>query len=162
MARQLTAEELLAGASTTYPVELPASLLPNVLSNDGHGPGEVVIRPLTIRDIQRIAQAAKEERVITSVLMIQQALVTPKLTVEQAGSLPAGVVQFLLGKINKLSGLSIEEEELDTAVKAPLSRACFVLAREFGWSPSECAQLTVGQILVYLEMLARKGEVVAP
>ncbi|MDQ2948839.1 MAG: hypothetical protein M3Y27_23335, partial [Acidobacteriota bacterium] len=80
MARQLTAEELLAGASTTYPVELPASLLPNVLSNDGHGPGEVVIRPLTIRDIQRIAQAAKEERVITSVLMIQQALVTPKLT----------------------------------------------------------------------------------
>ena len=44
-------------------------------------------------------------------------------------------------------------DELDEAVHAPLARACFVLAREFGWTPEECAALTVGQVLLYLEML---------
>ena len=38
-------------------------------------------------------------------------------------------------------------------VQAPLARACFVLARQFGWTPDECAELTVGQVLTYLEML---------
>jgi hypothetical protein len=42
-------------------------------------------------------------------------------------------------------------------VHAPLARACFVLAREFGWTPEKCAELTVGQVLLYLEMVARGG-----
>jgi hypothetical protein len=115
----------------------------------------VVLRPLLIRDVERVVRAAKEQRVLTSVLMVQQALVAPALTVDQVGHLPAGLVQFLAERVNALSGLSLGEEDLERAVKAPLAKACFVLAREFGWTPTECAALTVGQVLLYLEMLAR-------
>jgi hypothetical protein len=118
----------------------------------------VVLRPLQIRDVERVSRAAKEQRVLTSVLMVQQALVSPKLTVEQVGSLSAGLVQFLLEKVNAISGLSLGEDDLDGAVKAPLAKACFVLAKEFGWTPAECSELTVGQVLLYLELLARDGQ----
>jgi hypothetical protein len=155
---QLTADELLAGAALTYKVGVPAALL---RPGDGSAPpsgelaGEVTLRPLAVRDIERVTRAAKEQRLLTSVLMVQQALVAPALTVEQVGNLPAGVVQFLLQRVNALSGLSLDAEGLDQAVRAPLTRACFVLSREFGWTPAECAELTVGQVMLYLEMLAR-------
>lgn len=155
MARALSVEDLLTGADATYTVEVPARVLdPEGTAVEG---GEVVLRPLTVRDLQRITQAAREQQVLTSILMVQQALVKPKLTVEQAGSLPAGVVQFLLKKVNSLSGLGLDADDLEHAVRAPLGRACFLLAKEFGWSPAQCTELTVGQILVYLEMLAKNG-----
>jgi hypothetical protein len=155
----LTAEELLAGAAGTFTVSLPANVLkPGTGESPTGSAGEVVLRPLQIRDVERVSRAAKEQRVLTSVLMVQQALVSPKMTVEQVGSLSAGLVQFLLEKVNAISGLSLGEDDLDSAVKAPLAKACFVLAREFGWTPAECSELTVGQVLLYLEMLARDGK----
>ena len=165
MATSLSAEELLAGASATFTVAVPASLLGGAAAGGADGAlgdsapaGEVVLRPLTVRDVERVVRAAKEQRLLSSVLMVQQALVSPKLTVEQVGSLPAGLVQHLVGRVNAISGLAVGEDDLDRAVKAPLARACFVLAREFGWTPEECSALTLGQALVYLELLAR-GEV---
>jgi hypothetical protein len=155
MARSLSAEELLAGSEATYPVEVPASVWAPEPVPNGHPPGEVVLRPLTVRDIQRITQAAKEQQVLTSVLMVQQALVKPKLTLEQVGGLPVGLVQFLLAKANAVSGLSMDGDDLEHAVRAPLARACFILSREFGWTPAQCSDLTIGQVLLYLEMLAR-------
>ena len=155
----LTAEDLLAGARATHRVSVPAELLGRVSpSLDGETSDEVVLRPLLLRDVDRTLRAAKEQRVLTSVLMVSQALVEPKLTVDQVAELPAGLVQFLVGKVNALSGLSISDDDLENAVKAPLARACFVLAREFGWTPAECSELTVGQVLLYLEMLARDRE----
>jgi hypothetical protein len=159
MGTPLTAEDLLAGGAVTHTVPLPTSLL-RPGGNGGSSPnpvvrGDVVLRPLLIRDVERVVRAAKEQRVLTSVLMVQQALVAPKLTVDQVGNLPAGVVQFLAEQVSTISGLSLGEEDLERAVKAPLTKACFVLAQEFGWTPSECAALTVGQVLLYLEMLAR-------
>jgi hypothetical protein len=152
----LSAEDLLAGAAGTFTVTLPAAVL---RPGPGDAPsgiaGEVQLRPLQIRDVERVTRAAKEQRVLTSVLMVQQALVSPKLTVEQVGSLSAGLVQYLLQRVNQISGLDLGEEELDKAVKAPLAKACFVLSREFGWTPAECSELTIGQVLLYLEMLAR-------
>ncbi|HEX4964782.1 MAG TPA: hypothetical protein VF173_28475 [Thermoanaerobaculia bacterium] len=159
MAHALSAEDLLASGATTHTVALPAALLAGVADAaqtlDGRTAGEVVLRPLLVRDVDRVVRAAKEQRVLTSVLLVQQALVAPKMTVEQVGSLPAGLVQFLSEKVNALSGLTLGEDDLERAVKAPLARACFVLAREFGWTPGECSELTVGQVLLYLEMLAR-------
>jgi hypothetical protein len=160
MARALSAEDLLAGASATYTVEVPARILHP--EGEPAQPGDVVLRPLTVRDLQRVTQAAKEQHVLTGVLMVHQAMVRPKLSIEQASALPAGLVQFLLQKVNALSGLALDAGELEQTVRAPLSRACFLLAREFGWSPSECSQLTVGQILVYLEMIAKNQEAPAP
>ena len=152
----LSAEDLLAGAAATYTVEVPAAVLRPGGDGDPASGGQVTLRPLTVRDVQRVAQAAKEQRLVSGVLMVQQALVSPKLTVEETGSLSAGLLQFLLDKVNRLSGLTVEGEDLEGAIRAPLTRACFVLAREFGWTPAECSALTLGQILLYLEMLARQ------
>ena len=153
MAKTLSADDLLAGSSATYTIEIPGVLLSPDSSHAESG--EVSLRPLTVRDVQRLSQAAKDEQILMSTLMVQQALVKPKLTVEQVAGMPAGVVQFLLGKVNQLSGLALSDDELEKAVRAPLARACFILSREFGWTPSQCAELTVGQVLLYLEMLAR-------
>jgi len=154
MSRPLSADELLAGAAATYTIAVPGSMLgPDSAEGDG---GQVILRPLTVRDVQRIAQAAKEKRLLTSVLMVQQSLVSPKLTIEETGSLAAGLLEFLLTRVNEISGLRIDDEDLEKAVRAPLTRACFVLSREFGWTPAETSQLTVGQILLYLEMLAQQ------
>jgi hypothetical protein len=154
MAHPLSAEDLLASGATTSTVTLPAALLG---AGSATVDGEVVLRPLLVRDVDRVVRAAREQRVLTSVLLVQQALVSPKMTVEQVGSLPAGLVQFLSERVNALSGLAMDADDLERAVKAPLARACFVLAREFGWTPAECSELTLGQVLLYLEMLARDG-----
>jgi hypothetical protein len=142
-------------------VRIPLSLLRGQTANkDGGGDqgsaGEVTLRPLLVRDVDRVVHASREQRVLASVLMVQQALVAPKMSVEQVGDLPAGVVQFLADRVNAISGLSMNEDELEQAVRAPLARACFILAREFGWTPAECSELTVGQVLLYLEMIARE------
>ena len=158
MATQLTADDLLASGTSTHTVEIPAALLGGSTAGREFG-GVVVLRPLLVRDVDRVVKAAKEQRVLSSVLMVQQALVAPKLTVEQVGDLSAGVVQFLAERVNAISGLAVDEETLEQAVKAPLARACFILAREFGWTPAECSELTVGQVLLYLEMLARQDKI---
>jgi hypothetical protein len=160
MAHQLTADELLASATSTFTVQIPAALLRPRASNEppngaGDVAGDVVLRPLQVRDVDRAVRAAKEQRLLTSVLLVHQALVSPTLTVEQVASLPAGVAQFLTERVNAISGLAMDQDDLERAVRAPLARACFVLSREFGWTPNECAELTVGQVLLYLEMLAR-------
>lgn len=157
MGTTLTAESLLAAGSTNHTVRIPAALLRGASAEDpaDDGGGEVTLRPLLVRDVDRVVRAAKEQRVLASVLMVQQSLVAPRMTVEQVGDLPAGVVQFLAGKVNEISGLAIDEDELEKAIRAPLARACFILAREFGWTPAECSELTVGQVLLYLEMIAR-------
>jgi hypothetical protein len=79
------------------------------------------------------------------------------MTVDQVSGLPAGLVEFLLAQVNRISGLALDAEDVDQAVRAPLSRACFTLSREFGWTPEQCSALTVGQVLLYLEML-KSGE----
>src|SRR5687767_8377436 len=102
MPRALTAEDLLAGASAQHTIEVPGRLLAKTGT-----PGEVVLRPLTVRDIQRVTQAAREQSALTSVLMVQQALVQPAMTVQQASGLPAGLVEFLLEQVNSISGLAM-------------------------------------------------------
>ncbi len=149
----LTAEELLAGGAVTHDVELP----PEVMSHNGDSPegGRVTIRPLTVRDLQQISKAARDDDSLSAALMIQQALVEPTLKLEQISNLPAGLARFLVDKINGYSGIDTPRDELEELVQTPLARACFVLAKEFGWTPEEVSGMTIGQILLYLEM-ARK------
>jgi hypothetical protein len=153
----LTVEELLLGSEATHVVEIPPDVLRPAAAGEEHEqpPATVRIRPLVLADVQRIQRAARDERALTSVLMVQQALVEPQATVEQVSRMHAGLVEFLLREVNRVSGLSLSGDELEATVQAPLARACFVLAREFGWTPEECAGLTLGQILVYLELLGR-------
>jgi hypothetical protein len=155
----LTAEELLAGGTLTHEVELPAELL----RTDGSSvsqpvQGRVVLRPLTVRDLQRISKAAPDDDSLSAALMIQQAIVEPTLKVEQVSQLPAGLARFLVEKINAISGINTPRDALEELVQTPLARACFVLAKEFGWTPEEVSGMTIGQILLYLEMARQGGD----
>jgi hypothetical protein len=145
----LSAEELLAGSALTHEVELPADLL----NTDGARAGaQVVLRPLTVRDLQRIGKAARDDDGLSASLMIQQALVEPALKLDQVAQLPAGLARFLVERINAISGISTPRDALEELVQAPLAKACFVLAKEFGWTPEEVSTLTIGQLLIYLQM----------
>lgn len=144
----LSADDLLAGADATHRVAIPAHL-------GGDGDGEVVLRPLLLADVVRVQRATSDADQLASVMMVHQALVEPALTIEQVHRLPAGLVEFLLGEVNRISGLSMTVDDLQALVHEPVARACVVLAREFGWTPDQCAGLTVGQLLLYLEMVGR-------
>jgi hypothetical protein len=152
----LTVEELLAGGALTHEVKVPADLLSD--NDDGPADTQVVLRPLTVRDLQRIDKAARDEEGLSAALMIQQALVEPALKLEQVSQLPAGLARFLVERINAISGISTPQNALAELVQAPLARACFVLAREFGWTPEEVSGMTIGQILLYLEMAQGSGD----
>jgi hypothetical protein len=90
--------------------------------------------------------------------MIQQALAEPVLKLDQVSRLPAGVARFLVERINAISGISTPRDALAELVQAPLAKACFVLAKEFGWTPEQVSGMTIGQILLYLEMAHGNGE----
>lgn len=151
----LTADELLAGSGLTHEVDIPVELLPA----DGDGlAGTVTLRPLTVRDVQRIARAARDDHELGAALMVRQALVDPEVTAEQAQRLPAGLARFLVDRINAVSGMDTPRDRLGELVQEPLAKACFVLADEFGWTPEDVSGMTIGQILLYLEM-SGNGEV---
>jgi hypothetical protein len=150
MTKILSAEELLAGSALTHEVELPVDLL----STDAVQAGaQVMLRPLTVRDLQRIGKAARDDDGLSASLMIQQALVEPALRLDQVAQLPAGLARFLVERINAISGISTPRDELEELVQAPLAKACFVLAKEFGWTPEDVSTLTIGQLLIYLQMV---------
>ena len=152
----LTAEELLAGGAVTHEVVVPAEFQGN--TSDAALAGNVVLRPLNVRDLQRIGKAACEDDSLSASLMIQQSLVEPALKPEQVAQLPAGLARFLVERINAISGISTPRDALSELVQAPLAKACFVLAKQFGWTPEEVSGMTIGQILLYLEMAHGNGD----
>ena len=156
----LTTEDLLFSAEITHSLTIPAHILHPAETGiePAPEPDTVELRPLRLIDLQRIQKAAQNQSYLSSVLMVQQALVAPQMTIDQVNHLHAGLVQFILQEINRISGLGIAGDELHQTVQAPLAKACFILAREFGWTPEQCAGLTMGQILLYLEMLGNNQE----
>ena len=148
----LSAEELLAGSRLTFDVDVPGSVLH---PGDADAPdGTVQLRPLTVHDLQLIASAASADDNMLATLMVQRALVKPSLSVAQVAGAHAGLVQFLLHHVNGVSGISASSDELARAAQAPLARAAIALERAFGWTPEEVSELTVGQMLLHLQVLA--------
>ncbi len=145
----LSADELLAGGALTYEIEVPAQ----VVSAANRQGGCVRLRPLTVRDLQLITRAAKENDALTSTLMVQTSLVEPKLSLPQVNAMPVGLLQYLLEQVNRISGMSATPDEMRAASDDPLVRAAFILAREFGWTPEQVGELTLGQIMLHLQML---------
>lgn len=157
----VTAEDLLAGSTVTRSVALPPGLVgpagaAGTSSAGAAEPDAVVVRPVTVADLQRIARAARDDDALTTALLIQQALVEPELSLGQVQRLPAGLARFLVDAIEDISGIATTTDALAELVQAPLARACFVLSREFGWTPEQVSELTVGQILLYLQMSGRQ------
>jgi hypothetical protein len=156
----LSVEELLAGGAIIHEVEVPVEILyPNGKAAEASAEKEhtVKLRPLVVKDIQLVVKAAKDNDLLTSSLMLQQALVEPKLTMEQISSMNSGLAKFLVDKVNEISGLSASKDNVAQIVQAPLARACFILSKEFGWTPEEVSGMTIGQVLLYLEMINEKA-----
>jgi hypothetical protein len=154
----VTPEELLAGNTATFDLEIPASVLRPLAKGaaSDNGPSmdrKVKLRPLTVKDIQLIARAAKDDEVLTSVLMIQRSVIEPALKHQQIEEFHGGLVSFLVEHINRISGLTTSEEELQAIADAPIVQAFYLLAKEFHWTPAEVRELTLGQVLGYLEFL---------
>jgi hypothetical protein len=154
----LSAEELLAGSALTFEVEVPAAILHpgNSAGNEAGEGGTVQLRPLTVHDLQLVSRAARESDSLLATLMVQRALVEPAMSVAQVSTLPVGLVQLLLHHVNRISGISATSNQLASAAEAPLAKAAFVLAREFGWTPQQVGELTLGQVLLHLQMLKEK------
>ena len=144
----LSADELLAGSAATVDVEIPQSLL-----GDNPAPDRTVrLQALSVQDLRLITRAARDNDDLTAALMVQRALVEPQLSVQQVGALSAGLLQFLLHQVNRISGIHASEQELAEAVRDPLAQASLQLAREFGWTPQQIGELTLGQMLMHLQM----------
>lgn len=159
----LSADDILAGGTLVFDVEVPAATLsPSADPEEApEGPGgKVRLRPLTVRMLQQLARAAKDNDGLLTTLMLKEALVEPRLTLDQVQGLHSGLARFLLDAINRISGIS-QSEGLEAAVQAPLAKACFTLAKEFGWSPEEVGKLTMAQIMLYLEMIRQDRQAAA-
>jgi hypothetical protein len=71
--------------------------------------------------------------------------------------MPVGLLHYLLERVNEISGMRASAEELRDAGRAPIARAAHILAAEFGWTPEDVGALTLGQVLLHLEMVAERG-----
>ncbi len=151
----LSASELLAGSELEHEIRLPPQLL--AADSGDSAPGLVRLRPLTVRDLQLITRAAKEDDSLTSALMVQTALVEPRLELQEVNRLPVGLMSFLLDEVNRISGIGADEAELQSAAEEPLIRAAFILAQEFGWTPEQVSELTLGQLMINLQLLKEKA-----
>jgi hypothetical protein len=146
----LTAQELLAGSLLAYDVVIPAS----VLRANGEGvEGRVRIRPLKLAALALISKAAREDPSLVPLLMIKDSLVEPSLSLEQIRMMHVGLLHFLVSAINRISGLGagVVQEAATSAV----SEAHVLLARHFGWTPAQVAELTPGQVALYLAGVER-------
>jgi hypothetical protein len=151
-ARIVTADELLAGSDVVHEVRLPASVVhPGMDQPAADGAtGVVRLRPLSVGTLSVISRAAREDSSLVPLLMIKEALVEPTLPLDRIRRLHVGLVHYLVGHINRISGLTADGEVLDGAVGAPSARMHLLLARHFGWTPEQVSQLTPGQVAVYL------------
>jgi hypothetical protein len=104
----LSPEDLLAGATATYEVEVPPEVLHPGGAPDGFGAspgGTVQLRPLSIGAFQLILKAARNDPGLIPLLMLKEALAAPRLSLEQVRQLHLGLVSFLVAHVREVSGL---------------------------------------------------------
>jgi hypothetical protein len=154
--RRATAADLLAGSSTVHDVTIPHAVL-----RPGEPPaadaGEVVValRPLTVGRLALISRAARDDASLVPLLMVKESLVDPALTLDRIREMHIGLVHHLVSRINRISGLTAEGELIDETLESPTGSMHVLLARHFGWTPEQVAQLTPGQVAVYLAGIER-------
>jgi hypothetical protein len=148
----LSADELLAGSALRYTLDVPAALV-----DPARPPGRVSLRPLTVADLQLITRAARDNGSLVAALMVKSAVEQPVLTLAQINAMPVGLLEYLLAEVNRISGLAVAPAMLERAAEHPIARAAGVLAQRFGWTPAQIGDMTLGQILLHLQMLGDEG-----
>jgi hypothetical protein len=147
----LSAQDLLAGSTLIHQITIPESVLRPLSERDSASAAATVrMRPLSVGTLALISRAARDDASLIPLLMIKEAVVEPVLTLDQIRQLHVGLVHFLVGRINQVSGLDAEGQSWDDALSSSTTRAHLMLARHFGWTPEQVAQLTPAQVMVYL------------
>lgn len=151
----LTAQDLLAGGHLVHTVAIPEAILhpqaqPPDASQVAGVVGVVRLKPLSVGTLNLISRAAREDAGLVPLLMIKEALVEPSLSLEQVRQMHIGLVDFIVGQINLVSGLGPDGESYEEAMRSPFGRTHLLLAKHFGWTPEQVAQLTPAQVMVYL------------
>ncbi len=154
-AQLLSAQELLAGSLLTYDVEVPASILQPGAESGAARRGQVRLRPLKVATLALISRAAREDSSLAPLLMVKESLVEPQLPLEQIRQMHAGLVNFLVAAVNRISGLEREPSAAQNAAASAIGESHVLLAWHFGWTPAQVAELTPGQLAVYLAGIER-------
>lgn len=145
----LSPQELLTGSRIVHDVLVPREILAPG-EQDGVEGGLVRLKPLNVTVLTLISRASREDPVLIPLLMIKEAMVEPVLTLDQLRQMHIGLIHFLVGKVNLISGLAEGGEALDEAAGSPLGQTHILLAKHFGWTPEQVGQLTPGQVAIYL------------
>ena len=145
----MSVQDLLAGASVPYETLVPARVLTPGAQGDAN-PGLIRLRPLTVGVLALVSRAARDDAALVPLLMIKEGMVEPAVTLDEVRHMHIGLVHFLIGRINEISGLSSDGQALDEAAESPEGRTHVLLAKHFGWTPEQVAQLTPAQVAVYL------------
>ena len=147
-----SAEDLLLGSKAVHTIVIPKDVLhPGNVDSENSAPEIVVrVRPLTVESLSLIAKATKDNAALVPILCLHQALVEPKLSVDQLRSLHIGLVQYLMETINQISGLTTDGKVINSSLNDPSIKANLLLAKHFGWTPEQVGQLTPHQVAVYL------------
>ena len=151
----MTAQELLAGSLLVHDIAVPASVLRPGGETGETVAGRVRLRPLKVATLALISRASREDPSLVPLLMIKESLVEPALPLEQIRQMHAGLAHFLVAAINRISGLGSDESSAHSAATSALGEAHLQLARHFGWTPAQVAELTPGQVAVYLAGIER-------
>ena len=153
--RLLSSQDLLAGSALVHEVEVPDEVLRPGAPASGQARRCVRLRPLRIGTLALISRATREDPSLVPLLMIKDALVEPALQLDQIRQMHVGLVHFLVARINLISGLETSDADTAGAAASPIGQTHLLLARHFGWTPQQVAELTPGQVAVYLAGIER-------
>lgn len=145
----LTPQDLLAGGLLVHEIDVPPTLLNPGQPDDGVA-RRVRLRPLKVATLALISKAAHDDASLVPLLIVKESLVEPALTFDQVRQLHAGLVQFLVAEANRISGLDADGSAARAAAASPIGEAHLLLARHYGWTPAQVAELSPGQVAVYL------------
>ena len=151
----LTPQELLAGSLLVHDVTVPQALLhPGRAAPSDASERLVRLRPLKVATLALISRAARDDASLVPLLIVKESLVAPALSFDQLRQMHAGLVQFLVGEIHRISGLEPDGAAVREASASAIGEAHLLLARHYGWTPAQVAELTPGQMAVYLSGIA--------
>src|SRR5262245_35640620 len=138
----LTAQELLAGSLLVHDISIPSAVLRPGSEAAGIATGKVRLRPLKVATLALVAKAAREDPSLVPLLMVKESLIEPALPLDQIRQMHAGLLHFLVAAINRISGLDSGESAARSASASVIGEAHLQLARHFGWTPAQVAELT--------------------
>lgn len=151
----LTPQELLAGSLLHYDVAVPDAVLRPASENGAASGGRVRLRPLKVGALTLIARASRDDPSLAPWLMVKEAMLEPAMTLDQVKQMHAGLVNFLITTINRISGLEPQTSTASDAAASTIGDAHLQLAWHFGWTPAQVAELTPGQVAIYLAGIER-------